>query len=187
MDPKLVELDLMPSLEVGMAEYDGYIRNGMMVQLRRIKPGNVIEESHMRNRQMVASWAYENGKAENVIEKVVVDGKTYFKINDYQQLRVLFGELLREIQRIKSEGDYDAGRALVEKYGVQVDQQLHAEVLQRAEKLNIAPYGGFINPLLVADYDKNGNIIDVNVKYPEDFTEQMMDYGLRYSFLKAEN
>ena len=186
MDPKLVELKLIPSLEVGMAEYDSYIRNGMMVQLRRIKPGNDIEESHMRNRQLVASWAYENGKSDNVIEKVRVDGKTYFEINDYEQLRILFGELLREIQRIKSEGDYDAGRELVEKYGVKVDQKLLKEVHQRSEKLNIAPYGGFINPLLVAKYDKDGNIIDVKVEYPEDFTEQMLDYGLRYSLLKAE-
>ena len=187
MDPKLVELGLMPSLEVGMTEYDGYIRNGMMVQLRRIKPGDVIEESHMRNRQMVASWAYENGKEENVIEKLYVDGKTYFKINDYQQLRVLFGELLREIQRIKSEGDYESGKTLVEEYGVQVDRKLHAEVIRRSQKLNIAPYGGFINPLLVADYDNDGNILDVTVEYPEDFTEQMLDYGLRYSLLKTKN
>lgn len=187
MDPKMVELGLMPSIEVGMAEYDSYIRNGMMVQLRRIKPGNVIEESHMRNRQMVASWAYENGKAENVIERVVVDGKTYFKINDYEQLRKLFGELLREIQRIKSEGDYESGRTLVEEYGVQVDKELHNEVLRRSKKLNIAPYGGFINPLLVAEYDNDGNVIDVTVEYPEDFTEQMLDYGLRYSLLKTKN
>ena len=187
MDPKLVELGLMPTLEVGMTEYDGYIRNGMMVQLRRIKPGDMIEESHMRNRQMVASWAYENGKAENVIEKVVVDGKTYYKINDYEHLRKLFGELLREIQRIKSEGDYNSGKTLVEEYGVRVDQQLLAEVHQRSKKLNIAPYGGFINPLLVPDYDNDGNILDVIVEYPEDFTEQMLDYGLRYSLLKTEN
>ena len=186
MDPKLVELGLMPTLEVGMAEYDSYIRNGMMIQLRRIKPGNVIEEAHMRNRQMVANWAYEKGQPENVIEKVNVNGKTYFKINDYQKLQVIFGELLREIQRIKSEGDYEAGRALVENYGVQVDAQLHAEVLRRAEKLNIAPYGGFINPRLVAEYDHDGNITDVIVEYPEDFTEQMMEYAERYNLLKPE-
>ena len=187
MDPKLVELGLIPTIEVGMAEYDSYIRNGMMVQLRRIKPGDVIEESHMRNRQMVASWAYENGKDENVIERVEVDGKTYFKINDYEQLRKLFGELLREIQRIKSEGDYDSGKTLVEEYGVQVDKEIHNEVLRRSKKLNIAPYGGFINPLLVAEYDNDGNVIDVTVEYPEDFTEQMLDYGLRYSLLKTKN
>ena len=186
MDPKMVELGLVPSLEVGMAEYDGYIRNGMMLQLRRIKPGDKIEQAHMRDRQTVSSWAYENGKADNVIEKVKVDGKTYFKINDYEKLRILFGELLREIQRIKSEGDYDAGRALVEKYGVQVDQKLLREVHQRSEKLNIAPYGGFINPRLVADYDNKGNVIDVRVEYPDDFTEQMLEYGLKYSLLKVE-
>jgi dipeptidyl-peptidase-3 len=187
MDQKMVELGLMPSLEVGMVEYSSYIRNGMMVQLRRIVPGNVIEESHMRNRQLVASWAYERGLADNVIEKVKVDGKTYFKINDYLALREIFGELLREIQRIKSEGDYESGRALVEKYGVQVDETLHAEVLLRSEALNIAPYGGFINPRLVPEYDNDGNIKSVIVQYPADFTEQMLNYGNRYNLLKPGN
>jgi dipeptidyl-peptidase-3 len=185
MDTKMVELGLMPSLEVGMVEYNSYIRNGMMVQLRRIVPGNVIEESHMRNRQMVASWAYEKGLEDNVIEKVNVDGKTYFVINDYLALREIFGELLRDIQRIKSEGDYEAGRALVEAYGVQVDEALHAEVLMRSDALNIAPYGGFINPRLVPEYDNNGIIKDVIVQYPADFTEQMLDYGNRFNLLKS--
>lgn len=182
LDPKLVEYGLMPSLEVGKAEYDSYIRNGMMLQLRRLEPGDVIEESHMRNRQLVAGWAYEKGMEENVIEKKVIEGKTYFVVNDYEKLRVLFGELLKEIQRIKSEGDYDAGRALVEDYGVQVDAALHAEVLERAEALNSAPYGGFINPTLVA-VEENGKITDVKVEYPNDFMRQMLDYGKNYGFL----
>jgi dipeptidyl-peptidase-3 len=182
MDPKLVELGLMPSLEVGKAEYDGYIRNGLMVQLRRIEPGEVVEEAHMRNRQLVAAWAYEKGQPENVIEKVVQDGKTYFRVNDYEKLRVLFGELLREIQRIKSEGDYEAGRALVENYGVQVDQALHQEVLERSEALGIAPYGGFINPRLVP-VEENGEITDIKVEYPTDFAGQMLEYSATYGNL----
>jgi dipeptidyl-peptidase-3 len=182
LDPKMVELGLMPSLEVGKSEYDSYIRNGMMLQLRRIEPGENIEEAHMRNRQLVASWAYEKGMADNVIEKKVVDGKTYFEVNDYEKLRTIFGELLKEIQRIKSEGDYEAGRALVENYGVQVDQELHAEVLKRAEKLNSAPYGGFINPRLVPVMEGT-KVVDVKVEYPADFLEQMMEYGENYSFL----
>jgi dipeptidyl-peptidase-3 len=183
LDPKLVELGLMPSLEVGKAEYDSYIRNGMMLQLRRVEPGADIEESHMRNRQLVAAWCFEKGMAENVISKNVVDGKTYFEVNDYEKLRVLFGELLREIQRIKSEGDYEAGRALVENYGVKVDAALHQEVLDRAANLNSAPYGGFINPRLVP-VEENGQITDVKVEYPNDFLEQMLEYGAHYSFLK---
>ncbi len=182
LNPKLIELGLMESLEVGKAEYDSYIRNGLMAQLRRIEKGEIIEEAHMRNRQLVAGWAYEKGKAENVIEKKQKDGKTYFVINDYEKLQVLFGELLAEIQRIKSQGDYEAGKALVENYGVQVDQELHAEVLERTEKLNIAPYGGFINPKLVP-VEENGKIIDVIVEYPADFTEQMLEYAKNYSFL----
>jgi len=184
LDPKMVELGLMPSLEVGKAEYDSYIRNGMMLQLRRLEPGEVIEEAHMRNRQMVAAWCYEKGMADKVIEKKVIDGKTYFEVNDYEKLRGLFGELLREIQRIKSEGDYNAGRALVENYGVQVDADLHAEVLKRAEKLNSAPYGGFINPKLVPVME-GGKMVDVKVEYPSDFLEQMLDYGANHSFLAA--
>lgn len=182
LDPKMIELGLMPSLEVGKAEYDGYIRNGMMVQLRRLEPGELIEEDHMRNRQLVAGWAYEQGKAENVIERIEENGKTYFKINDYEKLRVIFGQLLREIQRIKSEGDYEAGKALVEDYGVQVDADLHAQVLERAEKLGIAPYGGFINPRYVVT-EENGEITDIKVEYPDDFSKQMLYYSREYSFL----
>ncbi len=187
LDPKLVELGIMPSLEAGKAEYDGYIRNGMMLQLRRIKPGNNIQEAHMRNRAMVARWAYEKGQAENVIEKVVRDGKTYYNINDYNKLRKLFGELLRELQRIKSQGDFEAGKALVEDYGVKVDQALHQEVLTRSEKLHIPPYGGFINPELVPEMDGDGNITDIKIQYPDDFTAQMLEYGDKYSFLPAGN
>lgn len=183
MDEKLVEMGLIPSLDVAIAQYDDYIRNGLMTQLRRIKLGDDIEEAHMRNRQMVASWAFEKGQADNVIEKITRDGKTYFNINDYEKLRVIFGELLRETQRIKSEGDYEAGRALVENYGVKVDQELHKEVLQRVEKLDIAAYSGYINPDLLLVEDENGNIIDVKVEYPDNFMEQMLDYSNRYSHL----
>lgn len=183
MDEKLVELGLIPSLEVGKEEYDGYIRNGLMTQLRRLEPGDVVEEAHMRNRQMIAKWAFEKGAADNVIERKEKDGKTFFIVNDYVKLRALFGELLREIQRIKSEGDYEAGKNLIENYGVQVDAQLHAEVLERAEKLKSAPYGGFINPVLVPVTDAEGNITDITVEYPDDFTEQMLYYSETYSNL----
>ncbi len=183
MDEKLVELGLIPSLEVGKEEYDSYIRNGMMLQLRRLEKGKDIEEAHMRNRQAVAKWAYEKGKAENVIEQKTIDGKTYFVINDYDKLKSLFGELLREIQRIKSQGDYEAGRALIENYGVKVDSEIHNEVLARYEKLKSSPYGGFINPELVPVMNDEGEITDVNIAYPDDFTQQMLDYAARYSFL----
>ncbi|MBL7980737.1 MAG: dihydrofolate reductase [Flavobacteriales bacterium] len=187
MDPKLVELGVMPSLEVGKAEYDSYIRNGLMVQLRRIKPGKVIEEAHMRNRQWVSAWVYEKGMADSVIVKVQRNGETYFDIRDYDKLRVLFGDLLREVQRIKSQGDYEAGKALVENYGVKVDQALHAEVLKRAEKIKTAPYAGFIQPEMEAVVDANGNITDVKVTYPKDLIGQMLRYGQQFSFLPDEN
>ena len=183
MDQKLVDLGLIPSLEVGKEEYDSYIRNGLMTQLRRLEPGEVVEEAHMRNRQMIAKWAFEKGAADNVIERKERDGKTFFVVNDYVKLRELFGELLREIQRIKSEGDYEAGKNLVENYGVQVDQEIHREVLERAEKLKSAPYGGFINPVLVPVEDENGNITDVKVEYPNDFTQQMLNYSEKYGNL----
>lgn len=182
LNPKLVEYGLMPSLEVGKAEYDSYIRNGMMLQLRRIVPGEEIEEAHMRNRQLVAAWCYEKGMADNVIERLSIDGKTYFIVNDYEKLQVLFGELLKEIQRIKSEGDYEAGRALVENYGVKVDKALHEEVLERAKKLDSAPYGGFINPKLVPVMEGD-KVTDVKVEYPDDFLNQMLEYGNNYGFL----
>ncbi len=185
LDPKLLEWNLMSSLEVGKAQYDGYIRNSLMVQLRRIEPGKNVEESHMRNRQMIAAWAFERGKLNNVIERKYENGKTYFVVNDYTALRKLFGELLREVQRIKSEGDYKAGMDLVENYGVKVDEELHKEVLKRTEKLNIPPYYGFINPVLTPVMDNAGNITDVIVSYPDDFTQQMLMYGEKYSFLKV--
>lgn len=187
MDPKLVELGVMPSLEVGKAEYDGYIRNGLLVQLRRIKLGKDVEEAHMRNRMWVSAWAYEKGMADSVIVKVVRNGETYYDIRDYDKLRVLFGDLLREVQRIKSQGDYEAGKALVENYGVKVDQALHAEVLKRAERIKTAPYAGFIQPEMEAVTDANGNVIDVKVSYPTDFLGQMLRYADRHSFLPDEN
>lgn len=186
MDPKLVEIGVMPSLDVGKVAYNRYIMNGLMLQLRRLQPGENLEEAHMRNRQLIAKWVYEKGKPDNVIEKVVKDGKTYFVINDYQKLRELFGELLREIQRIKSQGDYRAGMELVENYGVKVDSDLHKEVLKRYAKLKIAPYAGFINPRLVPVMEGD-QIVDVKVEYPDDFTEQMLEYARDYSFLPTYN
>ncbi len=187
MDPKLVELGLMESLDVGKSSYDRYIKNGLMLQLRRIEPGKSVEQAHMRNRQMVASWAFEKAQEENVISKVTRDGKTFFNINDYEKLRDIFGQLLREVQRIKSQGDYEAGKALIENYGVKVDQAIHEEVLRRSEELNIPPYGGFINPRLVAVKGEDGSITDVKVEYPDDFTKQMLEYAEQYSFLPAKN
>jgi len=186
VDPKLVEIGVMPSVEVGKAEYDQYISSGIMTQLYRIKPGDNLEEAHMRNRQLVASWVYEHGKKENVIEKVSRDGKTYFKINDYDKLRVLFGQLLKEIQRLKSEGDYEAAKNLVENYGVKVDQPLLAEVHKRYEKLNIAPYQGFIQAKLVPIM-KGSEIADVKIEFPDDFVAQMLEYGEKYSSLPVRN
>jgi dipeptidyl-peptidase-3 len=186
MDQKLVEIGVMPSLEVGKAEYDGYMLNGLMTQLSRLKLGDNLEEAHMRNRQLNASWVFEKGKEANVVEKVVRDGKTYIKINDYERLRELFGELLKEIQRIKSEGDYEAARTLVETYGVKVDHKLHAEVLERYNKLNVAPYKGFIQPKLVPVM-KGTEIVDVKIEYPADFAGQMIELGKNHSFLPWKN
>lgn len=183
MDPKLIELGLIETLDVGKAEYDGYIRNGMLTQLQRLELGKDVEEEHMQNRQLVASWVIEKGAKDNVIERVKRDGKTYFNINDYAKLRVLFGDLLREIQRIKSEGDYKAGKALVETYGVKVDQALHKEVLERVKPLNLAPYRGFVNPVLVPVTDKNGEITDIKIENKQTFVEQMLYYGKTYGNL----
>jgi dipeptidyl-peptidase III len=185
-DQKLIDLGLMKSLETGKAAYNDYIRNGMMTQLVRLKLGDNVEEAHMRNRQLIAKWAFEKGAKDNVIEKKTKDGKTFFVVNDYAKLKELFGELLREIQRIKSEGDYAAGKALVENYGVKVDPALHKEVLERYSKLNIAPYAGFINPRLVPVME-GGKITDVKVEYPADFKEQMLYYAKQHSFLPSEN
>ena len=186
MDQKLIDMGIMKSFETGKAAYDDYIRNGLLVQLVRLKPGEQLEEAHMRNRQTVALWVYQKGRAENVIEKKIKDGKTYFVINDYKKLRELFGELLAEIQRIKSEGDYEAGKALIETYGIKVDQKIHAEVLKRYKALNIAPYSGFINPRLIP-VKEGGKIIDVKVEYPKSFLKQMLEYGKNYSFLPIYN
>ncbi len=186
MDPKLVKLGLLPTAEAAKTSYITQIRNGLMTQLVRIKPGKEIEEAHMRDRQLIATWCYEQGKADNVIEKKEKGGKTYFVINDFGKLRTLFGELLKEVQRIKSEGDYEAGKALVERYGVMVDSALHKEVLERYQKLNLAPYSGFINPEFVP-VEKNGEIIDVKIIYPTDYTGQMLKYSKQYSFLPTYN
>lgn len=176
MDPKLVELGVLPTLEAAKAEYDSYIRNGLLVQLTRLKPGDQLEESHMRNRQTIAAWAYEQGKEQGIVEKRTQEGKTFFVVHDYAALREIFGRLLAEVQRIKSEGDYEAARDLIETYGVKVDLELHREVLRRYEALGVAPYAGFINP----EYHpvmQDGKIIDVTVSYPDDFLEQMLKYG----------
>ncbi len=182
-DPKLVKLGLLPNTDTGKAEYDNFIKNGLQLQLRRLNPGDDIEESHMRDRQLIARWAYEHGKDDNVIEKIVENGKTYFVINDYDQLRQLFGKLLREVQRIKSQGDYEAGKALVEQYGVKADQNLIIEVKARYEQLDVAPYSGFIQPELVPVI-KDGKIVDIRIEYPDDFAGQMMKYGRDYAFLE---
>jgi len=180
-DKKLEEIGISPSAkDMGRASYDGYIRNGLITQLIRIKLGDDIEESHMRNRQLVSSWAYEKGLKDNVIEKVKRDKKTFYVINDYKKLRILFGDLLREIQRIKSEGDFEAGKNLIENYGVKVDQEIHKEVLERNKKFTSAPYSGFINPELVLIKNNDGEIIDVKVTQPESFSSQMLNYSKTY-------
>ena len=187
-DQKLVEFGLTTdAAAIGKVAYDGYIRNGLMTQLIRLNLGDNIEEAHMRNRQLVAAWVFEKGKSNNLIEKVSKNDKTYFKINDYNALRELFGELLKEIQRIKSEGDFKAAQALVETYGVKVDQALHKEVLERNKKFRSAPYGGFINPVLVPSIDAEGKILDIKVTYPDNFAKQMLEYAELYSTLPSKN
>lgn len=186
-DPKMVELGVIPTLDVAKAEYNNYMMNGLMTQLTRIEPGKNIEEAHMRNRALVAGWVYEHGKADRVVEFVQENGKTYVVVNDYEKLRGLFGELLKEIQRIKSEGDFEAGMKLVEDYGVKVDPTLHAEVLKRYAALDIAPYSGFVNPRYVPVLDENGKIKDVKIEYPMDYVEQMLTYSSDYSFLPNRN
>ena len=185
-DPKMVELGLVPSFDVAKAGYAKYILNGMMTQLARIEPGKNVEESHMRNRKLICEWCYERGKADNVIEMVKENGKTYVVVNDYEKLRGLFGDMLREIQRIKSEGDYEAGRALVERYAVQVDPELHKEVRDRYYALSIEPYGGFVNPEFEL-VEKDGEIVDVKISYPADYVKQMLGYSKNYSFLPNIN
>ena len=182
MDDKMVELGLLPTLDAAKASYDTSIRNGLMTQLTRIQPGKTIEQAHMRSRALVSHWVFEKGKPENVVSQETKDGKSYFVINDYQKLRQLYGELLVEVQRITSEGDYEAARNLVETYGVQVDQELHKEVLDRYSKLNQAPYGGFINPVYTPVIE-NGKIVDIKIEYPDDYVKQMLRYSKDYSFL----
>lgn len=187
LDEKLIELDLVKNLETGRCEYDSYIRNGMLMQLRRLEVGDDIEEAHMRNRAWVSHWVVERAAEDGSIREINKDGKTFYNIEDYDRVRALFGELLREVQRIKSQGDYDAAKALVEGYGVKVDPAVHQQVLDRAEALGIAPYGGFINPQLVAETNESGEIVDVTLSYPEDFTQQMLGYGQDYGFLPRVN
>ncbi len=188
MDPKLQEIGLVEDWEkVGKAAYDGYIRNGLMTQLIRLNLGDDVEEAHMRNRQWVSSWAFDQGAKDGVIERITRDGKTYFDIKDYTKLREIFGRLLRETQRIKSEGDYKAAEALVEGFGVKVDQVLHAEILERNKQFTSAPYSGFVNPVLVPEVDESGEITKINVTQPEDFITQMLSYNKDYHFLPEIN
>lgn len=186
MDNKMLELGLMTTLDAAKAAYNSYIRNGLMTQLTRLEPGADIQQAHMRSRQLIAKWCYENGKNEKVIERKLKDGKTYFVVNDHAKLRLLFGKLLAEIQRIKSEGDYEGGKNLVEGYAVKVDIELHKEVRARFEKLKLAPYGGFINPVFVPVM-QGDKIVDVKVEYPSDYAAQMMMYSKKYSFLPNIN
>jgi dipeptidyl-peptidase III len=185
-DKKITDLGLLPGREAAEAEYDSYLRNGLLTQLVRIKPGKDIEEAHMRCRSVISHWVYLNGKNENVVQLFNLDGKTFVRINDYDKLRNLFGKLLREIQRIKSEGDYASGKKLIEDYGVKVDDYLHSEILDRYNKLNLAPYTGFVNPVLSPVYDADGAISDIVVGYTNDYLGQMMDYGKNYSFLAVD-
>ena len=186
-DAKMRELGLTPHDDAYKAEYYSYMMNGLMTQLVRIELGNNVEEAHMRNRQLVAKWAFEKGAAEKVTELVKKDGKTYVKVNDYEKLRELFGQLLNEIQRIKSEGDFEAARQMVETYAVKVDPELHKEVLARYEKLNLAPYKGFVNPVYTTETDAEGNITDVTISYEEGYAEQMLRYSKDYATLPYRN
>ena len=180
-DPKLIELGLVPDAEAYKSQYYHYLMNGLLTQLVRIKPGHQIEEAHMRNRAIIARWVLDH--AEGSVELTKVGGKTYVKVNDYVKLRERFGKLLAEIQRIKSEGDYDAARQMVESYGVKIDPQLHEEVLARYEKLHIAPYKGFINPWMKPVVDSEGNITDVVLDYTETYSHQMLRYSNEYGLL----
>ncbi|MBN2806524.1 MAG: dihydrofolate reductase [Prolixibacteraceae bacterium] len=186
-DSKMVELGLLPDAEAYKAAYDDYIRNGLMTQLTRIKPGDDVEQAHMRNRQLISKWVYEKGQTENVIEQKVKDGKTYFVVNDYKKLQTLFGQLLSEIQRVKSEGDFDAAKLLVETYAVKIDRTLHDEVLERYATLNLAPYSGFVNPKYVVEKDADGNITNITLDYTEAYTEQMLRYSKEHSWLPNVN
>jgi dipeptidyl-peptidase-3 len=185
-DEKLVELGLVPSFDVAKAQYAEYIMNGMMTQFSRIELGKDVVESHMQNRKLIAEWCYEQGKEENVIEWIKQDGKTYVVVNDFEKLRELFGKMLYEVQRIKSEGDFEAGKALVEKYAVKIDPELHKEVLERYASLNIKPYSGFINPIYTL-VEEDGKVVDVKIEYPLSYIEQMLYYSENYSNLPTIN
>lgn len=185
MDPKMTEIGLMPSDEPAKAQYDNYIRNGFLTQIVRIQPGKDIEQAHMRCRSSIAHWVFEKGKADNVIEVIKRDGRTFVRINDYGKLRRLFGDMLKEVQRIKSEGDFEAGKNMIEGFGVKIDPDLHTEMLSRYAKLNLAPYSGFVNPVMTPVTDSNGKITDVKIEYCSDYLGQMMEYGKNYSFLPA--
>lgn len=186
-DPKLVELGLTPNMEAYKSNYYHYMMNGLLTQMVRIQPGKDIEEAHMRNRQLIARWAYEHGKEHHVVELVKQNNKTYVKVNDYAALRGLFGDLLKEIQRIKSEGDYEGARQLIETYAVKVDPKLHQEVLSRYDALDLAPYKGFINPVYVPEFDSEGNITDVKIDYTESYADQMLRYSTKYGYLPYIN
>jgi dipeptidyl-peptidase-3 len=183
MDKKIIELGLLPGEDAAKASYNAYLRNGLLTQIVKIKPGKDIEEAHMRNRSAISHWVFEKGKQGNIVELFKRNGKSYVRINDYSGLRQLFGELLKEIQRVKSEGDYEAGKRIIENFGVKVDPHLHAEILERYENLNLAPYTGFVNPDLLPVYNTKGEITDVKVEYVNDYLAQMLKYGKNYSFL----
>ena len=186
-DPKLVELKLIPDPEAYKAEYYKFMMNGLMTQLVRIEYGKDIEEAHMRNRQLIARWVYEHGREDHVVEFKKRDGKIFVVINDYEKLRNLFGILLAEVQRIKSEGDFEAGKKLVEQYAVKVDMVLHMEVLERYGKLNLSPYRGFVNPVMKEITNEKGEVVDIILDYTEGYAEQMLRYSREYSFLPSYN
>jgi dipeptidyl-peptidase-3 len=185
-DQKLVDLGICPNLDVAKAEYNSYIRNGLQTQFSRIELGKDVTQAHMQARKLIATWAYEHGKNNNVIEKIIENEKTYFVVNDYDKLRNLFGQLLAEIQRIKSEGDYKAGKNLIETYSVKIDPELHKEVVERYKFLELKPYGGFLNPEIIP-VEENGKIVDYKIEYKSDFVEQHLEYGKKYNFLKIHN
>lgn len=187
IDDKMLELKLIPSIETAYAEYDAYLRNGLLTQLTRIEAGKNIEESHMRNRQLISKWVYEKGRSENIVEFIKTDEKTFVKINDYLKLRTLFGQLLSEVQRIKSEGDFEAAKDLIETYGVKVDYELHIEILNRFKTLNLSAYSGFVNPVYKLITDTEGNPFNVEIDYSEDYNSQMLRYSNDYSFLPLVN
>jgi len=186
-DPKMTELGLLPDKDAYKAEYYSFIMNGLLTQLTRVQPGKNIEEAHMRNRQLIASWVYEKGKVDKVIELIDREGKTFVVINNYEKLRTLFGNLLAEIQRIKSTGDFNAGKTLVEKYGVIVNQKRHEEILKRYQKLHLAPYRGFVNPVYTIVKNAGGVITDVTVSYKESYLDQHLRYSKEYSSLPTYN